>query len=228
MMHFQLKFQEILSNFGQFWLFCATHRFLLWTRSTPRTTLKMGKSIYKKLSIFGFFMKNYTCSAMAKTFHQVLSPQKVKKHAKNDFLPLFGHTRSSLGRLQFWRGKWTPNWEITLGLESRHPDLSHKPTFASFGCLEVPQNVAQKRATRWELGRYASRKFARFSPTAQQNADLTSFDFLEWFFILLDVILWFHGTYLSLLEDSFIKSQKFNEWIGFLAYRGKWFWLPRF
>jgi len=61
----------------------------------------MGKSISQKLIIFGFFMIKYTFSAISKRFHQVLSPQKVKKHAKNDLLPLFGHTGSSFGRLQF-------------------------------------------------------------------------------------------------------------------------------
>ena len=65
--------------------------------------------------------------------------RKSEKHAKNDFLPLFWHTRSNLGRLQFWRGKWSPNLEIPLGLESRHPEISNKPTFASFEALPEVQ-----------------------------------------------------------------------------------------
>ena len=158
MIHPQLKIQRIWSNFGQFWIFFVKNRFLPSTRSAPPATLKMGKSISQKLRIFGFFMTKYTCLATAKTFHQVLSPQKVKKHAKNDLLPLFGHTGSSLGRLHFWRGKWAPNWEIPLGLESRHPALSNKPTLASFGCREVPQKWAQRCATRREMARYASGK----------------------------------------------------------------------
>ena len=142
-----------LENLEQFWsikFFFAKNRFLPLRRSAPRPTLKLWRSISQKLSIFGFFMTNYTCSATAKTFHGDLSPQKVKKQAKNDLLPLFGHTGSSLVRLQFWRGKWKPNWEIPLGLESRHPDLSKKPTCASFGFREVPQKWPERRATRWE------------------------------------------------------------------------------
>jgi len=103
---------QISENFEHFWsfvVFWSKNRFSSSTRSTPRATLKMGKSVGKKLSIFGFFMPKYTFSAISKRFHQVLSLQNVKKHAKNDLLLLFGHTGSSLGRLQFGRGKWTPN-----------------------------------------------------------------------------------------------------------------------
>ena len=221
------KFGAILVNFE---FFFAKNRFLPSTCSAPRTTLNMGRSISQKIYIFGFFMTNYTCSATAKTFHGDLSPQKVKKQEKNDLFPLFGHTGSSLGRLHFWRGKWPPNWEIPLGLESRHPDLSNKPTCASFECHEVPQKWAQRRAMRWEMACYASGHFLNFSPSAQENATLTSFEFLVGFFILfdvIDVISCWNDTFLPILEDSFIKWQRINEWIGFLAYRGKLFWLPR-
>jgi len=56
---------------------------------------------------------------MAKKFGQVLSPQEVKNTLKMTSPPLISHTKSSLGRLRFWRGKWAPNPEIPLGLESR-------------------------------------------------------------------------------------------------------------
>jgi hypothetical protein len=38
------------------------------------------------------------------------------------------------------------------------------------------------------MARYALGKFASFAPSAQENAALTSFDFLVGFFILFDVI----------------------------------------
>ena len=146
-------------------------------------------------------MKSSTCSSIAKIFYEVLGLQKVKKQAKNDFLPHFWHTESSLGRLQFWRGKWPPNLEIPLGSESRHPDLSSKLTLAPFGHLEVPQKCSQRRATH-------QANCSGFQPTAQQNAVLTMFDFLELIYILLvvnDVILWHFYTYVYLLEDSFMR-----------------------
>ena len=54
--------------------------------------LEASKS--KKNRIFGFFMKNYTFLPMAKKFGQVLSPQKVKKHSKNDLTtPILTHRK---------------------------------------------------------------------------------------------------------------------------------------
>ena len=72
------------------------------------------------------------------------------------------------------------NLEIPLGLESRHLYLSNKPTFASFGHLEVPQKCPQRRATHQAI-------CSGIQPTAQQNAVLTRFDFLELILILLVV-----------------------------------------
>ena len=144
-------------------------------------------------------------------------------------LPLFGHTRSSLGRSQLWRGKWPPNWNIPLGMESQHPKISNKTTCASFGCWKVPQNLPERRATCREMVCYTLGKLASFTSSAQENAALTSFDLLVGFFILFDVIYvisWLTWHFLPILEDSFIKWQKINEWIGFQVYRGKLFWLP--
>ena len=196
----------------QFWsilnFFFVKNRFLPSTRSAPRGTLKMGRSISQKVCIFGFVMMKYTCLATAKTFHQVLGPQKVKKHAKSDLLPLFGHTGSSLGRMHFWRGKWAPNWEIPLGLESRHLDLSNKPTWASFGSLEVPQKWAERRATRRDLARYASGNFPVFHLQHRTTQLFDQFWLFMGFFTLFDVIneisCWL-DSYLPILDDSFIK-----------------------
>ena len=48
-------------------------------------------------------------------------------------LPLFEPTGRSVGRTDFWRGKWTPNSKIPLVLESRQIGLSIKPTWSKFG-----------------------------------------------------------------------------------------------
>ena len=154
------KFWAVWVNFG---FFQAIYRFSPLTGLTPRATLHLGNSILQKLSISRLVMKSYICSSMAKRFYEVLGLQKVKKQAKNNFLPHFLHTESSLGRLQFWRGKWQPNSEIPLGLESRHPEFSNKPTFASFGHLKGPQKCSQRRATRQDLARNPSGKLLRIS-----------------------------------------------------------------
>lgn len=81
----------------------------------------------------------------------------------------------------------SPNSKIPLGLESRHPDLSNKPTFTSFGLREVPQKVGPKARYVLRFRGYASGYFHINAPTAQQNVVVTRFDFLEWILILLDV-----------------------------------------
>lgn len=62
------------------------------------------------------------------------------------FLPLFGHIGSSVGRFDFWRGKWQPNSEITLGLENRQEDISNELSYTQFGLQEGPQNQLQSGA----------------------------------------------------------------------------------
>jgi len=57
-------------------------------RATWRA-LMVGSSKWKKIYIFGFFMKNHDCWCMAKKFGQVLSPQEVKNTLKMTSLPLF-------------------------------------------------------------------------------------------------------------------------------------------
>ena len=54
-----------------------------------RQILHHGNSILKKLSISRFVMRSYICSSMDLRFYEVLGLQKVKKQAKNDFLPHF-------------------------------------------------------------------------------------------------------------------------------------------
>ena len=51
---------------------------------------------------------------------------KGSKTQKMTFLPPFAPTGSSVGRLDFGRGKWMPNPEIPLGLESRQAGISNE------------------------------------------------------------------------------------------------------
>ena len=46
---------------------------------------------------------------------------------------------SSVGRFDFLQGKWAPNWEMPLGLDSRHPGISNKISWAWFSLHEVLQ-----------------------------------------------------------------------------------------
>ena len=137
--------------------------------------------------------------------------RKSKKEQKNDFLPHFWDTESSLGRLQFWRGKWPPNSEILVGLEIRLTELSNKPTLAQFGHWEVPQMWSQRRATRQAEARDPSGKLLQISVYSSEKRSLTLFDFLGWIIILFDVInvlLWHFYSYVPLLEGSFMKKVK--------------------
>jgi hypothetical protein len=83
---------QISKNFEHFWSlgnFWSKNRFSPPTGRAPCATLSIGRSISGKVCIFGFVMQKYTFSVKIKKFHQVLSLQKVKKQAKNDFLPPF-------------------------------------------------------------------------------------------------------------------------------------------
>ena len=79
------------------------------------------------------------------------------------FLPLFAHTESSVGRLNFWRGKWQSNLEIRLGLEIIQVGLSNELFDAQFGLREGPQNQLQTCATHrgiWPIFHSAAQNFA--------------------------------------------------------------------
>ena len=144
-------------------------------------------------------------------FGEVLDLQKVKKLAKNDFLALFWVAESSVGRFKFWQGKWTPNSKILVGLEGRLKDLSNKPTLAQFWHLKVLQKWLQRRATRQEGARDSSGSFFKNALYSSEKRSLTQFDFLGWKNIIFDVIivlLRHFYSYVTLLEDSFMKRVK--------------------
>jgi len=50
---------------------------------------------------------------------KILATKRAKNTQKMPSLPLFGSTGSSLGRIDFCRGKSTPNQEIKDVLETR-------------------------------------------------------------------------------------------------------------
>ena len=88
---------------------------------------------------------------------------RVKNTLKMTFLPLFGHTGSSVGKTHFWRGKWQPNSEIPLGLESRQADRSNELSYAQFGHREGLQNRLQSGMTHREFRCGALGILAHFS-----------------------------------------------------------------
>ena len=88
-------------------------------------------------------MQSYICPWMELSFYGVLGIQKVKIHEKFDFLPLFWVAESSLGRIEFWLGKWPPNPKIPVGLKSRLRDLSNELSCTQFWHREVPQTELQ-------------------------------------------------------------------------------------
>jgi len=99
-----------------------------------------------------------------------------QKHPKSDLsAPILTHRKQSW-EIAVWRGKWAPNLEISLRLESRQVGISNKHTWAQFGFQKVPQMQLQSGATHTVLGTahrdpkakitLASRNFdPKFSPS---------------------------------------------------------------
>ena len=143
------NFKNFGTHFSNFDFFWPKHRFFSSTRRATWRALMIGSSSWVKICIFGFFMKIYACLHMDNRFWQVLGFQKGQKHPKTDLSTPFGNTWSSVGRNHFWRGKWKPNSEISLVLESRHADLSNKLNWSQFGHREGLHNQLQTGATHW-------------------------------------------------------------------------------
>jgi len=78
-------------------------------------------------------MKKYENPKNFMNFGGVLGHQKGKKHLKIALSAIFGPIGSSAVRTDFRRGKWMPNSEIPLVIESRKIDLSNKPIWNKFG-----------------------------------------------------------------------------------------------
>ena len=85
-------------------------------------------------------------------FYRFWASRRVKNTLKMTILPLSGQTGSSVRRTHFWSGKWKPNLEILLVLESRQAELSNKSTWSQFGHREGLQNWLQTSATHREIG----------------------------------------------------------------------------
>ena len=88
--------------------------------------------------------------------------RRVKNTLKMTFLPLFGHTGSSVGKTHFWRGKWQPNSEILPDLESRQAGLSNELFCTQFGHQEGVQNRLQSSMTHRDFRRDALGILAQF------------------------------------------------------------------
>ena len=55
------------------------------------------------------------------------------------------HILTSLGRFDFWQGKWTPNWKIPVGLESIVNNISNVLSCTQFWHRKGLQNHRAKR-----------------------------------------------------------------------------------
>ena len=83
-----------LGHFLHFWNFLLKkHEFLFYAlRHMALAFDRVSKS--QKIIICGFGMEKYDFLSMAKKFGQVLSPQKGKKHSKNDLAaPILTHRK---------------------------------------------------------------------------------------------------------------------------------------
>ena len=87
------KFGEI---FDILEFFALKNRLFPYMRRAPCTTHRIGSSKLQMACIFGFVMRNHEFWYLDKKFGQVLGPQKVKKHAKNDLTtPILTHRKQS-------------------------------------------------------------------------------------------------------------------------------------
>jgi len=77
--------------------------------------------------------------------------------------------------------KFHLGWKVDIQTFPTSPLLPHLDTWKCLkSCSKGARPVQNQCATRWAI-------FTEIVPTAQQNAVLTRFDFLEWILILLDV-----------------------------------------
>ena len=137
----------------------------------------------KWLAVLDLSWEIMNFGAWTRNLGKVWVPKRSKNMQNMTSLPLFWHTGSSLGRMHFWRGKWTPNWKIPLALEIRQERLSNKTTWAQFGLRQVPQNQQQSSATHTEISAAHRGFWPNFSPS---NSEIWP----VWLVFLLDVIFY--------------------------------------
>ncbi len=87
---------------------------------------------------------------------------KGQKHLKNDLSAPFWTHRRQCWENSILDGKWRPNSEIPLVLESRQVEISNKHTWRKFGAREGLQNQLQKGAMHREISAVHRVKFAHF------------------------------------------------------------------
>ena len=71
-------------------------------------------------------------------------PSKVDCNSTLPWGSLILHILTSLGRFDFWQGKWTTNWKILVGLEIRLNKISNKLSGAQFWHQEGLQKSLEK------------------------------------------------------------------------------------
>ena len=95
---------EKILSFLSFW---SQNRFSCPTRSATLRALTFERSSGGKLDIFGFFMKMYSCLAMAERFHEVLGGLKGQKHSKNGLSATFCTSRHQSWEIEVLEGQMT-------------------------------------------------------------------------------------------------------------------------
>jgi len=96
------------------------------------------------------------------SFDKFWASKRVKNTSKMPSLPFFGHTGSSVGSTDFWRGKWTPNSKIPPVLESRQTKISNNPIWRKFGEGKDLQIQMEKSATHRKSGDMHKMKKCQF------------------------------------------------------------------
>lgn len=132
-------------------------------RAAPPGTRFLWRSPNEENSAFmDFSWRNMHAYQCPRKFDKFWAPKRVKNTPKMTFLPLFGHTGSSVGKTPFWRGKWRPNLKIPLVLESTQVDLSKTCTWRRFGHREGLQKWLQIGTMHREISATHWRNFAQF------------------------------------------------------------------
>ena len=102
-------------------------------------------------------------------FSWSFGPPKGQNTAKFWLSAPFLSCRSSLGRIDFWLGKWPPNPKILVGLESRLREISNELCCTSFWHLEGLQTGLQSARPVEEDVRDPLRESCQIWPVQPRN-----------------------------------------------------------
>ena len=146
-------FLEILAQKIEFSALCA---------APPGACFLWEPPNEKKSAFLDLAWKNMLSYKWPRNLDRFLALKKVKNTQKMTSLPLFWHKRSTVGRTNFWRGKWRKNWEVLLRLESIQEYLSNKHTWSECGHQESLQKWVQIGTTHRESGAVHRGNLAQF------------------------------------------------------------------